>query len=68
MKNGANYKDRNDIARLAAQGLDAGAISAKLQIASTCVENFMPGKKVATKPAGKKAAAKATESTEPTGE
>lgn len=62
MKHGANYKDRNDIARLAAQGLGAGAISAKLQITQKCVEAFMPADE---KPAAKakKPAAKANETT-----
>lgn len=52
MKHGANFKDRNDIARLAAEGLDAASISVKLQIAPACVENFMPkAEKAPAKPA-----------------
>jgi hypothetical protein len=51
MKHGANFKDRNRIAELAHAGLDAGEISARLQIKRECVESFMPGaKKKAAEP------------------
>jgi hypothetical protein len=64
MKHGANFRDQNEIARLAREGADAATISAKLQIAQTCVEAFMPGEKPAAKTARKPAA----KTEEPAGE
>lgn len=42
MKSGANFKDRNDIVRLAEKGHDADEISGMLKIEREVVENFMP--------------------------
>lgn len=45
MKSGANFKDRNSITALAAEGKDAGTISDLLQIPLKCIESFMPKQK-----------------------
>lgn len=45
MKNGANFKDRNEITRMAESGASAGEISQHLQIAEDCVVRFMPKSK-----------------------
>ena len=42
MKQGANFQDRNRIAKLAQEGLTAEEISAKVLIAESVVEGFMP--------------------------
>jgi hypothetical protein len=42
MKLGANYSDKNRIARGAAAGMSAEDISASLNIVVTCVESYMP--------------------------
>jgi transposase len=44
MKQGANFKDVNEIRRLAAGGMKAADISSTLRIAQVVVENFMPEK------------------------
>jgi DNA-binding NarL/FixJ family response regulator len=54
-KAGVNYRDRNQIARMAEDGLSAKEISLRLGVYEQVVKNFMPKKKpAAKKPAAKK--------------
>ena len=42
MKNGANFKDQNVIAAMAAEGATVDQISQHLRISTECISNFMP--------------------------